>query len=272
MSDWIPDGIDLSKPSAARVYDYYLGGGHNFEVDRVFAERALVAHPFAREMAVINRTFVRRAVQLMVGRGIRQFLDLGSGIPTVGNVHEIAGDSRVVYVDCEDVAVAHTRMILKGSDRATVVHADAARPEDVLRAPETTRMLDFDEPVGVLAATVFHYVPEQHDPFAALERYRDAVAPGSYLAISHLASDGLPAMIEQMAAMMKESRNSIHARPCAEIARMFGDFEMEEPGLAGVAHWQSERPVDAVRHLDVGLLIQAGIGRKPTGRGSSDTG
>ncbi|SDM41179.1 SAM-dependent methyltransferase [Allokutzneria albata] len=264
MADWIPDGIDLSRPSAARVYDYFLGGGHNFEVDRVFAERALAAHPFGRELAVINRTFVRRAVQFMLERGIRQFLDLGSGIPTVGNVHEIAGEgTRVVYVDCDDVAVAHTRLMLRDSDRATIVHADAARPDDVLGAPETRRMLDFGQPVGVLAATVFHYVSERQDPFGAAARYREAIMRGSYLAVSHLSSDGLPVRVGQMAELMKESQNNVHPRTRVEIARLFGDFEMVAPGLTGVAHWESERPTDAGRHEDVGLLLQAGIGRKP---------
>src|SRR5919197_968071 len=151
---WVPDGVDTGKPSAARLYDYLLGGGHNFAADRALAEKFLQAQPNARTIARLNRSFLRRAVLFMMDNGIRQFLDLGSGIPTVGNVHEIAQQAdpgtRVVYVDYEDVAVAHSDLMLEGNDEATMVQADLTRPSEVLDHPISRMLLDFSEPVGLL--------------------------------------------------------------------------------------------------------------------------
>src|SRR5689334_12189414 len=143
---WVPEGLDTGKPSAARLYDYLLGGGHNFAADRMLAEKFLKAQPNARTIARLNRAFLRRAVLFMMDRGIRQFLDLGSGIPTVGNVHEIAHkadpETRVVYVDFEDVAVAHSQLILEGEPRAEIVQEDMTKPDAVLEAARETGLLD----------------------------------------------------------------------------------------------------------------------------------
>src|SRR5919197_2688282 len=148
VSSWVPEGLDLDRPSAARIYDYLLGGAHNFAHDRELAERFLRAQPNAREIARLNRAFLRRVVLFMMENGVRQFLDLGSGIPTVGNVHEIAQQAdpgtRVVYVDYEDVAVAHSDLMLEGNDEATMVQADLTRPGDVLSHPVARRLLDFN--------------------------------------------------------------------------------------------------------------------------------
>src|SRR5439155_21352523 len=160
LRSWVPDGLDLDRPSAARIYDYLLGGGHNFAHDRELAERFLIAQPYAREIARLNRAFLRRVVLHMIDAGVYQFLDLGSGIPTVGNVHEIAQkaepDARVVYVDYEDVAVAHSELMLEDNDRATIVQADLTDPPAVLEHPEAQKLLDLNQPVGLLMVGVFH--------------------------------------------------------------------------------------------------------------------
>ncbi|MCP3801138.1 SAM-dependent methyltransferase [Allokutzneria sp. A3M-2-11 16] len=263
--NWVPDEVDINKPSVARIYDYFLGGGHSFAVDREFAEKALLVHPHAPEMARLNRAFLRRAVVFMVHRGIRQFLDLGSGIPTVGNVHEIAQSraraSRVVYVDKEDVAVAHTRLMLEHNWRATMVHSDATRVDDVLNAPETRQLLDFDRPIGLLALTLFHYVPD--DPFAVAERYRDALAPGSCLAISHLCSDLMSdAENDRLVGLVGKTRDSLYPRGSADVARLFGDFDLVAPGLVTASRW---RPDPGSGHSEVleGDRLLVGVARKP---------
>ena len=160
---WVPQGLDTGKPSAARLYDYLLGGGHNFAGDRALAEKFLQAQPNARTIARLNRAFLRRVVLFMMDRGIRQFLDLGSGIPTVGNVHEIAQkadpEAHVVYVDFEEVAVAHSQLILEGEPRATIIQEDMTKPAAVLKAAQESGLIDFGRPVGVLAVGVFHFVP-----------------------------------------------------------------------------------------------------------------
>src|SRR5256885_7961686 len=151
--DWAPEGIDLSRPSVARAYDYTLGGAHNFAVDRDFARHLLAAVPDMRITARANRAFLHRAVRFLVEAGVRQFLDIGSGIPTVGNVHEIAQaaapDARVAYVDIDPVAVAHSRQILAGNPGATPVPADLRRPDDNLGHPEGRALLDFDQPLAL---------------------------------------------------------------------------------------------------------------------------
>jgi hypothetical protein len=144
---WVPDSIDLDLPSAARVYDYLLGGGHNFAVDRLVGQKVLQVLPNGGQIAGSNRAFLRRAVLYMVEHGVTQFLDLGSGIPTVGNVHEVAQEAdpacRVVYVDYDEVAVAHSQLLVEGNENVAVVAADFCQPETVLAAPDVTRLLDF---------------------------------------------------------------------------------------------------------------------------------
>ncbi|HWM03775.1 MAG TPA: SAM-dependent methyltransferase, partial [Actinophytocola sp.] len=190
QTNWVPTSVDLEKPSAARMYDYLLGGNHNFAVDREFMGRMMKIQPEAKRVAIMNRAFLRRAVLFMIENGVRQFLDLGSGIPTVGNVHEIAHNadptSRVVYVDNEHVAVAHSQLILEHNENAAMVHADITKPGLVLSDPTTKRLLDFDQPIGLLAVTIGHYILADQDPAGVFAAYRDAVAPGSYLAITHL--------------------------------------------------------------------------------------
>jgi SAM-dependent methyltransferase len=261
-TNWVPTSVDLDKPSAARAYDYVLGGNHNFAVDRTFVEKMLAAQPEAKRFALMNRSFLRRAVLFMASQGIRQFLDLGSGIPTVGNVHEIAQEvdpsSRVVYVDIEHVAVAHAQLILEGNENALMVHADIAKPLLVLQDQEVRELLDFDKPIGILAITIGHYLLDEHDPAGVFASYRDAVAPGSYLAITHLTDDFVD--VNHITEGMKQSQNHVTPRSKDQVAEFFGDFELVEPGLVTTSQWRPERESDVTAPSMDGLY--AGVALK----------
>ncbi|SDD60923.1 SAM-dependent methyltransferase [Actinokineospora iranica] len=264
-TDWVPQGIDLERPSAARLYDYLLGGGHNFAHDRELAERFLVAQPNAREIARHNRAFLRRSVLFMIQNGVRQFLDLGSGIPTVGNVHEIAQEAdptaRVVYVDYEEVAYAHSALILADNPLATIVQADLTRPGDVLNAPETVGLLDFTEPIGLLMAGVFHFVAPEKNPQKIIADYRDAIAPGSYLAFSQFTRDLMPAEMDRIVEVMKSSRDPMYPRSRPEITELFDGFDILEPGIVPTALWRPDTGLyDGDDPKRAG--IYAGVGRK----------
>ncbi|WP_031465048.1 SAM-dependent methyltransferase [Sciscionella sediminilitoris] len=263
--DWVPWHINIDEPSAARLYDYLIGGGHNFEADRALAQKFLKAQPNARTIGAMNRAFLRRAVKFLFDQGIRQFLDIGSGIPTVGNVHEVAQEldpeCRVVYVDYESVAVAHSRMILEDNDRAGVVQADMNDPETILSAPETRELLDFSQPVGLLMVGVFHFVFPDKDPVNLIRRYREALAPGSWLVISHFTSDLEPEEMAAIVEVMKGSRDPIHPRSKAEIEELFTGFDLVDPGIVATSLWRPDGPLapgeDPKR---AGIL--AGAGRK----------
>ncbi|MDQ2881548.1 MAG: SAM-dependent methyltransferase [Actinomycetota bacterium] len=259
---WVPDRIDIELPSAARVYDYLLGGGHNFAVDRAVGEKVLQALPNGRQIASSNRAFLRRAVLYMIEQGITQFLDLGSGIPTVGNVHEVAQDAnpmcRVVYVDNDEVAVAHSQLILKDNQNASVVAADLCQPATVLGAPAVKQLLDFSKPLGLLMVAVFHFVPDEKDPLGVLGQYRDVLPTGSLLALSHLTADQTPIGMSAVVEAMKSSRDPMYFRPYDEVLAMFDGFELMEPGVVDAPQW---RP-DPSYHDTGPQGVYAGLGRK----------
>jgi hypothetical protein len=242
VASWVPEGLDISRPSAARMYDYLLGGGHNFDADRRLAARVSSAHPGCWDIARLNRAFLRRAVLELGSVGVRQFLDIGSGIPTVGNVHEIAQradpEARVVYVDHDPVAVAHCELILESNDRAGVVLADLRDPGSILTAPVTRELLDFDQPVGLLMVCVMHFIPPEADPTGLLGRFREALAPGSYLALSHLTADSRATAMAALVEVMRSSKSPIHPRSRTEIVELFSGFELVEPGVVGIADWR----------------------------------
>ena len=264
-SSWVPDGLNVDLPSAARVYDYLLGGGHNFAGDRALAERLLRVLP-ARDMARLNRAFLRRAVLFMVNRGIRQFLDLGSGIPTVGNVHEVAQgaspDCRVVYVDYEPVAVAHSELILEGKENAAVIQADLRSPDTILYATETKRLIDFAEPLGLLMVGVVQFIPEVDDLFALSAVYRDVLATGSHFALSAFTWDNAPAGMAGAVDVCKASQNPIYPRTRAEVLRMFEGYELAEPGIVMTPEWRPERPEDVGDNAERSNMY-AGVGYLP---------
>jgi SAM-dependent methyltransferase len=264
-SNWVPEGVDLTKPSAARAYDALLGGAHNFEVDRQFARSAELVFPGVAEACKANRAFLWRTVKYLVGMGIRQFIDIGSGIPTVGNVHEVAQraapDCRVVYVDNEPVAVAHSRLMLNGNDRAAIVQADLRSPETILNDHRTRELLDFNEPIAGLMLALLHFVPDSDDPAALVARFRDACAPGSYLVVSHATPESRPDEMRALENLYRTSSNPAVARSTAWIKGLFGDFEMVEPGAVFVPDWRpdvEQRLVHPEHYIFFG-----GVARKP---------
>jgi S-adenosyl methyltransferase len=260
---WVPPGVSMDVPSAARVYDYLLGGGHNFPADRAVGDKVLQVLPNGGQIAGSNRAFLRRAVLHMVGQGITQFLDLGSGIPTVGNVHEIAQKTdpgcRVVYVDHDEVAVAHSELILHGNENAAVVAADFGKPDAVLGSREVKRLLDLSRPVGLLMVAVLHFVPDERDPRGIVAGYRDAVPTGSLVALSHLTADHRPEQMAAVAAAMRNSRDPMYFRSYGEFAAMFDGLELVPPGVVSAPQWRPEL-VDA--DLPGPDDVYVGMGRK----------
>ncbi|MCX4626321.1 MULTISPECIES: SAM-dependent methyltransferase [unclassified Streptomyces] len=248
---WAPPGIDISVPSVSRIYDYYLGGSHNFEVDRQAARRAMEFLPGLPKIMQANRAFMRRAVRYAVAQGVTQFLDIGSGIPTFGNVHEIAQaaspEARVVYVDHDPVAVAHSRAVLAGDDRTGIVAADLRKPRDVLAAPEVSQLLDLDRPVALLLVAVLHFLEDADDPYAAVAELREALAPGSLLVLTHASYEGIPISQEVAGGMVgvyRDIRNPLVMRSGEQITRFFDGFELVDPGVVSMPLWQPEGTED----------------------------
>ncbi|MBN6040838.1 SAM-dependent methyltransferase [Amycolatopsis sp. 195334CR] len=243
MVDWTAAGVDVTKPALARVYDYMLGGSLNFPEDRALAERIAKVGPF-REMARLNRHFLRRAVRFCVESGVHQFLDLGSGIPASGNVHEIAQESnresRVVYVDHDPIAVAHSEVLLADNPHATVLRADLRDAEAVVSHPETRALLDFGRPIALFLLGVVQYIPDSGNPAGLIARYADAVAPGSLLAMTHFTSRN---MEEEMAAAVEyfaETAAPITLRSAEQITGLLGALEPVVPGVVLTAKWRPE--------------------------------
>ncbi|WP_327144094.1 SAM-dependent methyltransferase [Nocardia sp. NBC_01327] len=249
---WAPEGIDLDRPSASRVYDYFVGGMHNFEIDRELAQMIEKFTPNVAETMRANRDLLRRAVRFLTDAGIDQFLDLGSGIPTVGNVHEVAQarnpEARVVYVDIDPVAVAHSQAILEGNPLAAVIHGDVAQPDSILAAPEVTKLLDFERPIAVLLLGVLHFVSDESAPAAAVARLLEVCAPGSYVAITHATSDGQPAEVLEAQKLSGRTSTEIVLRGKDEIATYFYDWTLLEPGLVHLPLWRPEDPADVGEH------------------------
>ncbi|MFR9731657.1 SAM-dependent methyltransferase [Saccharopolyspora sp. MS10] len=240
--------LDLQRPNAARMYDYYLGGTQNFPADREAAEQQLSLLPETRTGVRENRAFLRRVVRYCVERGIRQFLDLGSGIPTAGNVHEVARrgrrDAVIAYVDDEPVAVAHARRLLHGEPQVSVTQADLTRPADVLAAPGVRDLLDFDEPVAVLALSVLHFVPDEADPPGILAAYREACAPGSTLAISHASGAGLSStQVVEGLRIYDQTATPLSLRPAEQAGELLDGWSLIPPGVVSVVDWRPDFPV-----------------------------
>jgi hypothetical protein len=263
--DWVPAEVDLDRPNAARMYDYYLGGSHNMRVDREFAEQAIAVVPKLPLIAQQNRAFLRRAVGYCLDAGIRQFLDIGSGIPTVGNVHELAQqshpDTRVIYVDSDRVAIAHAKAILDGDDRADAILGDVRQPADLLAHPDLRRLIDPAEPLAVLLVAVLHFVLPPDDPADLIDRLIDPAAPGSHVVISHGTSEA-PDQAHPFSAVYRHTSTPITSRPRAEIAAFFRSLELVPPGLVWLPDWRPDEPRD-MAEPGGWTQILAGVGRKP---------
>ncbi|TBL31973.1 hypothetical protein EYA84_20260 [Verrucosispora sp. SN26_14.1] len=244
--DGLPSEIDLSRPSAARVYDYFLGGAHNFEIDRRLAEQIAATTPHLPATMRAGREFLRRAVRVLLDAGVDQFLDIGSGIPTVGNVHEVAQaanpKARVVYVDIDPVAVAHSRELLTGDELTGVLHGDLRDPERLLADARALRLLDFDRPLGVLLAGVVHFVPDTDRPADVLATLRSATVPGSHLVLSHSTFEDQPPEMLDAQRLSARTATEITLRSRAEITGFFGDWTLLPPGVVHMELWRPDAP------------------------------
>jgi O-methyltransferase involved in polyketide biosynthesis len=265
--DWVPPGIDTQRANAARVYDYWLGGSHNFLADQDVARAIAAVEPNVRMFAQANRAFLGRAVRCAAAAGIRQFLDIGSGIPTEGNVHEVAQraapGARVVYVDIDPVAIAHSKAILAGHPDATIVDADLREPEKILAHGGVRRLIDFGQPTALLLMVVLHFLTDAEDPWRVVATLRDALAPGSYLALGHATDEGSPVAVGAAKEMYNRSvATQVNVRSHAEILRFFDGFELVEPGLVYVPLWRPDSPAD-VPDEPGKFWCLAGVGHKP---------
>jgi len=266
---WAPQGIDISVPSVSRMYDFYLGGSHNFEVDREAARKAMEFLPGLPKIMQANRAFMRRAVRYAVAAGIDQFLDIGSGIPTFGNVHEVAqaADPRakVAYVDHDPVAVAHSQAVLEGNDHAVVAAADLRRPKEILANPEVTGLLDLDRPVALLLVAVLHFIEDADDPRGAVAELREALAPGSLIVLTHASYEGIPLSREEAdgtVGVYRNIRNPLIMRTREEIGAFFEGYEMAEPGLVSMPEWRPDTPHSPEQEDPYAFSGFGGVGRK----------
>jgi len=259
-----PEGVETDKPSVARLYDFFLCGHHNYAADRELGRRLLQAEPNARYIVAQNREFLGRAVSYLTRAGIQQFIDLGSGIPTQENVHEIAHscdpEARIIYVDNDPGVVAHSKHLLRGNPLATVINADLRQPETVLRHPEVRRLIDLDRPVGLLMITVLHFIPDSAGPYDIVSRFSQALAPGSYLAITHATHEAAPDTAAEVVDLYKNAESSAYTRSYEEIGRFFDGFGPVGPGLVYMPAWRLDDvvPADPER-----AWFYAGVGRKP---------
>ncbi|WP_405463659.1 SAM-dependent methyltransferase [Streptomyces jietaisiensis] len=238
--------IDTSKPHPARMYDYFLGGKDNYEVDQEAAEQFMKAAPEVRDGVRANRYFMHRAVRHVVAEGgVRQILDIGTGLPTEPNVHQIARavapEARVAYVDNDPIVSAHSRALMDQDD-TSVVLADLRDPRGVLDHPEVRRVIDFDRPVAVLLVAIVHFLSEAQDPDGIVATLRDALPTGSYLVLSHATGDLHEDHREDAAAIYRRATASMNLRPHSRILDFFGDFTLVEPGLVTVPDWRPDKP------------------------------
>jgi O-methyltransferase involved in polyketide biosynthesis len=266
--DYIPCDIDVTTANVARIYDYFLGGKDNFAVDREAAHQITAMMPQVPAVARENRAFMRRAVRVLAADyGIRQFIDLGAGLPTRQCVHSIASefapDAHVVYVDNDPVVCSHGRALLEGH-ASTMVEADLRQPGEVIGHPLTTSLIDFAEPCALLLTAVLHFVPDEDDPRAIIARYRDAMAPGSCLVISHGTHESPSGRDDERARrsadVYRRASATLALRSLDEVRCLFDGFEMIDPGLVWISQWRRDLNE---RYEGPAQSMRGGIGRLP---------
>jgi len=267
-STWVTDDIQMDKPNVARIYDCLLGGYHNFEIDRLAVKKLVEIFPTSASTAHVCRGFLRRVVSFLAGQGIDQFLDIGSGIPTLGNVHEVAQkanpDARIVYVDIDPVAVAHSQAMLKDNPNATAIWGDVGQPDQILDHAEVKNLLDFSRPVALLLLLVLHAIWDNEEAYGAMRTLRDKLAPGSYIAVAHGTYDDTPPEImERMKKVSASTSIPTRSRTWAQIQRFFDGLELVEPGLVRPPLWRPEGPDDILLDQPKQVFIFGGVGYKP---------
>jgi hypothetical protein len=270
----VPPGVDPARPTSARLYDYFLGGTNNFPADREVAEQLRASSPDVADALLANRGFHGRAAVWMARQGIRQFIDLGSGLPTQNNTHEsvrrVIPDARVVYVDIDPMVAAHAGRLLVDDGSTAVVTADLREPDAVLGNPDLRRLIDFAEPAGVLATDVMHFLDDGSDPWGLIARYLAAMAPGSYLALSHGTSEGVPPRhVGGVMGAMEKAAVDLHLRPKAEVEPFFTGLDLvppsdgAKPAITYVGLWGAE-DLEAA-DTDGSRWFYCGVARRPEG-------
>jgi hypothetical protein len=269
----IPAGVDPARPAPARIYDYLLSGENNFQSDRDAAKRIMALVPEIRDCAWANRGFHQRAARWIAGRGIRQFIDIGSGLPTVGNTHDVVRsvdtNCRVVYVDNDPMVRAQSEQLLAGTSAVRVIERDLRDPDHLLADPELRELIDFSQPAGLLMTAVVHFVADESDPWQLMRRYRAALAPGSYLALSHLTSDHKPPRaVHEFRRVFNRATEQMHFRSRPEVERLFEGLDMvsaHDPDVPGrlcyVGDWEAEDP--AMADSDGSRWLYCGVARRP---------
>jgi hypothetical protein len=260
-------GVDTSTPNIARMNDYFLGGKDNFAADREAADKVLAIAPEIKEMTEENRDFLGRVVRYLGSQGIRQFIDIGSGLPTQRNTHEVARtqtpDARVVYVDSDPVVLSHARALLVDSAQTSVLEGDIMHPAELLRDCRERDLVDLDEPVAVLILTALHFIPHSDDPFKSVAWLRDALPDGSYLALSHVVFDTRPDAVDPIEDIYRDilSRPGENAaRTRDEVLPFFDGFDLVDPGLVYIREWRPDNPLKA--QLPRKVWMAGGTGRK----------
>ena len=256
----------VGGPNGARIYDYMLGGKDNYQPDRAAAQAMLDTNPAAWRTAQANRAFLGRAVRLAATEGgIQQFLDIGTGLPTQQNVHQVAQDvipqSRTVYVDNDPVVITHANALLAATNQVAVANADLRRPAEILDHPATQQLIDFSQPVGLLLVAVLHFVSEQDDPAAIVRTLREAMAPGSYLILSHTIDDSPQEITDSARSGFKRAGTPLFPRTRARVEQFFEGFEILEPGLVDVQNWRSDGTEEAAGSS--AWVLAGGVGRLP---------
>jgi hypothetical protein len=271
-TDRVPPGVDPLTPSPARLYDYFLGGTNNFQVDRDAADRLRVIMPELSDAAWANRGFHQRAARWIAERGVRQFIDIGAGLPTTGNTHEVVRQTdqgaAVVYVDNDPMVAAHAADLLAGDESTGFALADMRDPDSVLDHADLRALIDFSRPVALLMTSVVHFVADSSDPYGLVARYMAAVAPGSYLALSHATTDNLPpAMVAAGLDLYAHAAEMLYPRSRAEVARFFVGLELVPPYQGAearvdyVGSWGAEDPEAA--DSDGSRVLYCGVARRP---------
>jgi len=259
-----PTGFDTSVAHVARVYDYWLGGKDNFAADRAAGDQAIAAYPDIVFSVRAHRAFLARAVRFLAGEcGIRQFLDIGTGIPTANNTHEVAQsvapESRIVYVDNDPIVLAHARALLTSGPHGATSYIDADLRETGKITDDAARTLDFSQPVAVMLMAILQHIPADDDPYRIVATLMDAVPPGSYLAISHPASDIEPEQMAKMAERLNQMMaEKVSFRDQAEVARFFRGLELAEPGLVRAQLWRPDSELTAASPA----ALWGGVARK----------
>ncbi|ONH28668.1 SAM-dependent methyltransferase [Pseudofrankia asymbiotica] len=263
-----PVELRTDVPHSARVYDYFLGGKNNYPADREAAELVLKSGPNTRISAQANRAFLHRVARHLAGAvGVRQFLDIGTGIPTSPNLHEIAQgvapEARVVYADHDPIVLAHARALLKGrpEGRTAYIDADLREPEKILGSPTLLETLDLDEPIALSIIAILHFIPDSDDPFGLMRRYLDALPSGSFLAITHVTPDFAPEEARQVTEIYRARGIPLRARTRAEVSRFFDGLDMVEPGVQVVHRWRPDAGTD-LTVTDAQVNLYGGLARK----------